>query len=259
MQKQKILNNMFKKDNGITLIALIITIIIMLILAVVTINALSEGNIFNHANNAATLYVEEAEKENKIISQSLDRMDSIVASQANLPTPVVTPPEGEVVQLTFSVGNSENPLHRFTLNSKADELDAVLRRDPNTLGHIEEGNLVIDELELKNASLDSIKLNWKGKTTDNLKCVELTYQQKDSQIVEGYIYSTLGKENYTLNGTTVDIPSGKWFYYKKNNDNITEYREITALPTFQGFYIDSSLESKILKYNETYKGILVEK
>ena len=40
------------KDNGITLIALVITIIVMLILVAVTIRVATEGNLFKHAGNA---------------------------------------------------------------------------------------------------------------------------------------------------------------------------------------------------------------
>ena len=41
-----------KRKNGITLIALIITVIIMLILVAVTIQVATEGNLFKHAGNA---------------------------------------------------------------------------------------------------------------------------------------------------------------------------------------------------------------
>ena len=64
-----------KENKGITLIALIITIIILLILAVVTITAVSEGNIFNHANNAATRYNAAATEENAIITNYLSEME----------------------------------------------------------------------------------------------------------------------------------------------------------------------------------------
>ena len=57
-----------KSNKGITLVALIITIIVLLILAVVTISAVNEGNLFSHANNAATTYSEKAEEENSLIS-----------------------------------------------------------------------------------------------------------------------------------------------------------------------------------------------
>ena len=62
---------MNKTQKGITLIALIITIIVLLILAVVTISAVNEGSIFAHANNAATRYSQEAERENALLHNLL--------------------------------------------------------------------------------------------------------------------------------------------------------------------------------------------
>ena len=56
-----------KEKNGITLVALIITIIVLLILAVVTISAVNEGSLFAHANNAATMYKDAAERENSLL------------------------------------------------------------------------------------------------------------------------------------------------------------------------------------------------
>lgn len=53
----------FKKEKGITLMALIITIIVLLILAVVTIGAVSDSSIVMHAQNAKSSYEEGQEKE----------------------------------------------------------------------------------------------------------------------------------------------------------------------------------------------------
>ena len=64
-----------KEQKAITLIALIITIVVLLILAVVTINAVNEGSIFAHANNAATRYSQEAERENSIIANMLKMIE----------------------------------------------------------------------------------------------------------------------------------------------------------------------------------------
>ena len=50
MQKQEKQN--YTSQKGITLIALIITIILMLILAAVTIRITSDGKVFQHAGNA---------------------------------------------------------------------------------------------------------------------------------------------------------------------------------------------------------------
>ena len=68
------MNKKNKQNKGITLIALIITIVVLLILAVVTINAVNEGNLFVHANNAATRYQEEAQRENDKISELLSKI-----------------------------------------------------------------------------------------------------------------------------------------------------------------------------------------
>ncbi len=64
-----------KESKGITLVALIITIIVLLILAVVTINAVNEGNLFAHANNAATAYSKSQEEENTMISNWLTELE----------------------------------------------------------------------------------------------------------------------------------------------------------------------------------------
>jgi len=69
------MKNNSKENKGITLIALIITIIVLLILAVVTISAVNEGNLFAHANNAATKYSDEAKLENEKISEWIRKME----------------------------------------------------------------------------------------------------------------------------------------------------------------------------------------
>ncbi len=64
----------FKKEKGITLVALIITIIVLLILAVVTISAVNEGSLFSYANNAAEGYSKAQEEENTMISNWLTEL-----------------------------------------------------------------------------------------------------------------------------------------------------------------------------------------
>ena len=55
---------MFKKERGITLVALVVTIIILLILAGVTLSlALGEGGIFDKAKNAADRYSDASKNE----------------------------------------------------------------------------------------------------------------------------------------------------------------------------------------------------
>ena len=62
-QKNFECNNMYSNFNGITLIALIITVIVMLILVGVTITVALNGGVFETANKAATETQKEAERE----------------------------------------------------------------------------------------------------------------------------------------------------------------------------------------------------
>ena len=75
------MKNNLKENKAITLVALIITIIVLLILAVVTITAVSEGNIFNHANNAATRYNAAATEENALLSNLLSDMEKYASTK----------------------------------------------------------------------------------------------------------------------------------------------------------------------------------
>ena len=56
-----------KTQRGITLIALIITIVVLLILAAVAVNSIQDGGILGHASNAADTYKEGERKEGSIL------------------------------------------------------------------------------------------------------------------------------------------------------------------------------------------------
>ena len=79
-----------KKSNGITLIALIITIIVMLILVGVTISVALNGGLFTTAQNAATNTMVEAEKEQLlsavVASMGDDAKVNFTKLDNNLPT-----------------------------------------------------------------------------------------------------------------------------------------------------------------------------
>jgi len=78
---------MFKKKNGITLIALIITIIVMLILVAVTITIAVNGGLFNYARNASVKTNEAMENEQlwasgSVIDYYLNRKSAVVGLTA---------------------------------------------------------------------------------------------------------------------------------------------------------------------------------
>ena len=65
-----------KKQNGITLVALVITIIILLILAGISIGALQNTNLFGQAKKAETKSVEAQGKENNILLTYENEIDN---------------------------------------------------------------------------------------------------------------------------------------------------------------------------------------
>lgn len=59
---------MFKKENGITLVALIITIVILLILAGVSIATLSNTKLFGKSRNAVNAYKNSEIEQNEVLN-----------------------------------------------------------------------------------------------------------------------------------------------------------------------------------------------
>ena len=58
-----------KTEKGITLVTLIITIVILLVLATVSINAIYNTNIIEYVSNATNKHKEEEEKEKEALSE----------------------------------------------------------------------------------------------------------------------------------------------------------------------------------------------
>ena len=65
-----------RKERGITLVALVITVIVMLILAGVAISALSgQEGLFSKTKDAADTYTREAQVENEKIENLIDKYE----------------------------------------------------------------------------------------------------------------------------------------------------------------------------------------
>jgi len=85
--------NKLKSSKGITLVALIITVILMLIIAGVAISVLTQdGDLFGKTKNAADLYERAAENENKQISNLMNKVDVYLSGlEVEDDNPVVKP------------------------------------------------------------------------------------------------------------------------------------------------------------------------
>lgn len=94
-----------EKANGITLIALVITIIILLILAGTAITlAINGGGLFAHANNAAISWNVAVENENSSLASLLDTLNSTNNSSE---TPSPGTPSNDNNEPTITVGNTQ--------------------------------------------------------------------------------------------------------------------------------------------------------
>ncbi len=81
-QEKNSKNKLKAKNNGITLVALVITIIILLILAGVTINlTIGENGIFRTAKNAGKNYMEVQERELAEIANFTNALNDILGGR----------------------------------------------------------------------------------------------------------------------------------------------------------------------------------
>ena len=71
---------MLRKEKGITLIALAITIIVLLILAGVSLMALSDSGIIGRAQNAASSYERASTKEDSSLDVVSEKLSSLISS-----------------------------------------------------------------------------------------------------------------------------------------------------------------------------------
>ena len=83
---------MFKKERGITLVALVVTIIVLLILAGVTISlALNNNGIFQRSKNAAAAYNEAAVNEAQELNSVEQEMEAVWPSTTTPANNTVAP------------------------------------------------------------------------------------------------------------------------------------------------------------------------
>ena len=71
---------MLRGEKGITLVALIITIIILVILAAVSIAAVTNMGIVNHAVNGTQNYARAAQEENTAMETAVNKIDATVTN-----------------------------------------------------------------------------------------------------------------------------------------------------------------------------------
>ena len=148
MEETKVL----KKEKGITLLALIITIIVLLILAMVSIKLVKDGAIIQHAKNATSIYSDEQIIEKVKLAYSATKMDSFSA------------------KYSFWSSEFENKLRENIQKSFPDSKVEVKQDKDDDENRIY--SVIIDDLELiitedgnvsKNITIESLLAKYNGR------------------------------------------------------------------------------------------------
>ena len=105
---------MQKREKGITLVALVITIIILLILAGISISALTNQGLFTQAQNAKNLTEEKTAEENETLANYLEQIETITGGKQTLASKVQP---GDYVTYTPDDANTTDILSELTTYS----------------------------------------------------------------------------------------------------------------------------------------------
>ena len=109
---------MIKQEKGITLLALIITIIVLVILAAITISAAYNSGIIRNAEDGAKQYAKQAVEENKIVDETTNYIDSVAT---NIKSLLGKNEENEDKSMVASVVSSSGVTKCSSLNEAVQE------------------------------------------------------------------------------------------------------------------------------------------
>ena len=115
-----------KNTKGITLVALVVTIIILLILAGISIQALTQTNLFNQAKRAKNATENAQREENKILSEYIDEMNKYLPETLVYKVNSGEVPIGSYIKYTPDTASEE------TINKLIEELGTYSGSQANT-------------------------------------------------------------------------------------------------------------------------------
>ena len=217
------------EEKGITLIALVVTIIILLILAGVTLNMAMNGDgLFSRARNAADKYKKAQDDEGKLMENLTNDMTKISSKKAGTPIEI---PEGtnwekdKVTPIADGKGSAiPIPKGFYYIGGDIDTGIVISDVENDDLSNSKHGNQFVwipcTAKEYEDATNDIIEKNWKtsGTYKDNGEGNGLgwhdNYETEDNEKV-GEIYTTIDEENWENNQTEVaktSLEKYKGFY-----------------------------------------------
>ncbi len=254
-QKEKIIGTELKRSKanrndvrGITLVALVITIVILIILATITINAaFGDGGLIEKAQSSKNMAEDAVEKEYNKMNSLLDEYSNIMAEDSNIPTEpntntteepntnTVEEPEPEPETPTVDGAKDSGEKFKDTTEIKDDLENEVtipggfhIAEDSGT--KVEEGIVIEDDAGNQFVWIPvgeykvSTTINSTGKLTNNLS--RRTFTSSGATEVNGD--SAIKQDSYTS-------------FYGEGNSNSIAYSQIgifkTSVLSKGGFYI----------------------
>lgn len=253
MKKQRKINN----NSGITLIALIVTIIVLLILAGVTINlAIKDNGIFKRVANAATAYNNAEQKEDqamKDVASEIDKYAGLYESDS-LPENTKDTKQGTLVKLKDGWGAQTVSYVATSGNNKGKEVSIADKQKVATVYAVSVGNgdtvpvpygfyYVGGDLSLGVIISDNSQDAYDEKTD------KTTYDYRKSLVGNQFVWIPCTSENY------VKITS---YTANANYDKFPNSGERAQIEKYGGFYVgryEAGLEANTSGFNDsTIKG-----
>ena len=247
-----------KQEGGITLIALIITIIVLVILAAVTLNSIFGSNIVGIATNGALNYAEEQQKELGMLNDVSDMLGEITGDTDRPMSPTIT--------LSGTKGNNDiytsNVTVTISINKGLEQTGAIKLHYKINNGEeqITEEDVSFEVSEEGTTTIIAWTENEKGNLSDNYE-TSFTINKTAPSTPTISLNGTEGESGYYITDVGVTINAGDAsnvasIKYKVEGANPIEETEATG--TTANFDITADGTSTITAYIINNAGLTSE-
>lgn len=209
--------NKIKSTKGITLIALVVTIVILLILAGITITILFGDNGIIKRANAAKTKTEKAQQDDQDNLKNLENQMNNVIAGGGTGGPVdlasITSTDHETKKAKDTYGNIVTVPKGFKVVNKTEDPTIICTGEVPT---VKEGVVIQDA--------DGNQFVWIPVDGTSLK-----YEK----------HSYANPEMYDISGSTADTGNGGWrtYHYRWYNDWVDNEGDSTSVEKYKGFYL----------------------
>lgn len=147
----------FKREKGITLVALVVTIVILLILAGISISTLTQTGLFGKVKLAKGEYKNSEELENTTLKEYEEKVSSYIGSASRNEG---DSKESEYIKsVNFSVNIGKNEID-ITINTSIDDISKILGyhyfvKDENNKNVIKSGMTMLNQIKVEGLKADT--------------------------------------------------------------------------------------------------------